>query len=238
MPVTVQAFTPHLVRITLNRPEKRNSLSLEIVEKLIAAFSDAEGSGARAVVFTGSGKNFSAGFDFEAYESQSEGDLLWRFVRIETLLQKIANSRLLTAAFAHGRNFGAGADIFAACKLRIAAPESTFVFPGIKFGLVLGTNRLAGLTGRDRARVILETGEVLSAPQALHDKLANAVVDVADWDARIAQLGEQVRPDTHTYLELLYSALSPESTAHTDMSLLARSAAEPGIKQRIAAYLK
>lgn len=238
MPVTTQAVTPQLVRITLNRPEKRNSLSLEIVEKLITAFSDAEASGARAVVFTGSGKNFSAGFDFEAYESQSEGDLLWRFVRIETLLQRIANSRLFTAAFAHGRNFGAGADIFAACKLRVAAPESSFVFPGIKFGLVLGTNRLASLTGRDRARAILEAGEVLPAPQALQDKLANAILDVAEWDARITQIGDQVRPDTQTYLELLYSALRPEAAAHTDMSLLVRSAAEPGIKQRIAAYLK
>ncbi|MCR2153265.1 hypothetical protein NSX49_23710, partial [Salmonella enterica] len=74
-------------------------------------------------------------------DAQSEGDLLLRFVRIETLLQRVAASPCLTVGLAHGRNFGAGVDLFGACKWRVSAPDASFRMPGLKFGLVLGTRR-------------------------------------------------------------------------------------------------
>ena len=71
----------------------------------------------------GRGPQFQRGFDFGDWESQSEGDLLLRFVRIEMLLQRVAATPCLTVALAHGRNFGAGVDLFGACKWRLAAPR-------------------------------------------------------------------------------------------------------------------
>src|SRR3546814_5225542 len=97
------------------------------------------------------GKNFSAGFDFTGYEDQTDGDLLLRMVRIETLLQRVAGSPSLTVALAHGRNFGAGVDLFAACKLRYCSPATSFRMPGLKFGLVLGTRRFRGIVAIGRA---------------------------------------------------------------------------------------
>ena len=133
--------------LTLARPDKMNALSAGLVEALIAAVDRAQAEQARAIVFQGEGRNFSAGFDFGDWESQSEGDLLLRFVRIEMLLQRVAATPCLTVALAHGRNFGAGVDLFGACKWRLAAPEASFRMPGLKFGLVLGTRRFAALVG-------------------------------------------------------------------------------------------
>ena len=70
----------------LSRPEKMNALSSELVEALIDAVADAHARGARLLVFKGEGKNFSAGFDFGNLEESSDGDLLLRFVRVESLL--------------------------------------------------------------------------------------------------------------------------------------------------------
>ena len=137
--------------LTLARPDKMNALSAGLVEALIAAVDRAQAEQARAIVFQGEGRNFSAGFDFGDWESQSEGDLLLRFVRIEMLLQRVAATPCLTVALAHGRNFGAGVDLFGACKWRLAAPEASFRMPGLKFGLVLGTRRFAALVGAERA---------------------------------------------------------------------------------------
>ncbi|MGH8818186.1 MAG: enoyl-CoA hydratase/isomerase family protein, partial [Achromobacter pestifer] len=106
--------------LTLTRAEKMNALSAELVEALLTAVDDAEAQGAKLIVLKGEGKNFSAGFDFSDWQTQSEGDLLLRFVRIETLLQRLAASPCLTVALAHGRNFGAGVDVFGACKWRIS----------------------------------------------------------------------------------------------------------------------
>ncbi|MEO6985413.1 MAG: enoyl-CoA hydratase/isomerase family protein [Paralcaligenes sp.] len=227
---------PELLHIKLNRPEKRNALSAALVEELIEAFDRAEHSATQAVVFTGNGKNFSAGFDLENYQAQSEGDLLLRLVRIETLLQKIAGSRLMTIALAHGRNFGAGVDLLAACKLRVASPEASFRMPGIKFGLILGTNRLARLVGHDQARALLEKTCIISAEYGLKINLISAIAEPSNWDAYIKQEHAELPTVAPAYRGLLYQTLAPD-TSHTDMSLLARSAAEPGIKQRIATYL-
>ena len=120
-----------------------NALSAGLVEALIAAVDQAQAEQARAIVFQGEGRNFSAGFDFGDWESHSEGDLLLRFVRIEMLLQRVAATPCLTVALAHGRNFGAGVDLFGACKWRLATPDASFRMPGLKFGLVLGTRRFA-----------------------------------------------------------------------------------------------
>src|SRR5688500_10757754 len=170
--------------LTLDRPDKANALSAELVEALIGAVAEAEAAGIPVVVIRGNGRNLSAGFDFSGYESLSEGDLLLRFVRIEMLLQAIDRSPCLTIAFAHGRNFGAGVDLFAACRWRIAAPDATFRMPGLGFGLVLGTRRFAAIVGRERARALLEGLETFRAERALELGFLREVVAQEEWPAR------------------------------------------------------
>ncbi|MDQ2927466.1 MAG: enoyl-CoA hydratase/isomerase family protein, partial [Pseudomonadota bacterium] len=170
---------------TLNRPEKRNALSAELVDALLAGVEEAHRDGAALLVFRGEGKNFSAGFDFGDFDTQSEGDLLLRFVRIEALLHMVARSPCLTVALVHGRNFGAGVDLIACCRQRIAVPETTFRMPGLKFGLVLGTRRFADLVGRARAAAILHEARTFDAAEAQAIGFVEALVDAADWPATL-----------------------------------------------------
>jgi len=222
--------------LVLDRAAKANALSASLVEALIAAVGEAEAAGVQVLALRGEGRNFSAGFDFGGYEEQTEDDLVRRFVRIETLLQALARSRCLTVAFAHGRNFGAGVDLFGACRWRVAAPGATFRMPGLAFGLVLGTRRFAAIVGRERAREILEGLVTFDAARA---REIGFVTRVAAEDTCGAVLDEEVataRLLPAASRALLYSVLDGDTDA-ADMADLVRSASAPGLKERIRAYL-
>jgi len=229
--------TDRATLITLARPEKMNALSEELVEALIAAVDAAHARDDDLIVFRGAGRNFSAGFDFGGVDEQSEGDLLLRFVRLEILLQKVARSPALTLALAHGKNFGAGVDLFAACMLRVAAPDSTYRMPGLKFGLLLGTRRFAALVGADAARDVLTHTRTFDANEAKTLGFATDICAPEDWDDCIAHARTSAQALSTQARRQLYAALAPE-TADADLALLARSAAQPGLKARIRAYLQ
>jgi enoyl-CoA hydratase/carnithine racemase len=222
--------------ITLNRPDKLNALSARIVEELIQAFDDAEAAKMPLVVLQGEGRCFSAGFDMSEVQSQSEGDLVLRFIRIETLLNRVASSSCFTVALAHGRNFGAGVDLIAACNLRVAAPGSTFRMPGLKFGLVLGSARFARIVGPREAHRILGTAATFDVERAC----ANGFIErMASPEQHAEVIDEALRHVNALPAEsraLLRRALDTEQ-ADTDLAALVRSASVPGIHERIAAYL-
>lgn len=222
--------------ITLNRPDKLNALCASLVEQLIEAFDDAQAEGVPLVVLQGEGRCFSAGFDMSDVQSQSEGDLLLRFVRIEVLLNKIASSPCFTIALAHGRNFGAGVDLIAACNLRAAAPNSTFRMPGLKFGLVLGSARFARLVGTREAQRILETAATFDVERASANGFIERVVGPEQHADLIAEVRERVNALPAQSRALLRRALDTEQ-ADTDLAALVRSACVPGIHKRIEAYL-
>ena len=153
-PLRVERGDTHWT-LCLDRPHALNALDAGLVEALLQAFEQAIAAAVPVVVLQGSGRCFSAGFDLGGLESCSDGDLLLRFVRIETLLQTIASAPCLSLALAHGRNFGAGVDLIAACDLRVAAPGSSFRMPGLQFGLVLGSARFARIVGARQAQRLL-----------------------------------------------------------------------------------
>jgi enoyl-CoA hydratase/carnithine racemase len=224
------------VTLVLDRPEKANALSAELVEALIEGVDRAHASGATVLAFRGNGRNLSAGFDFSGYETQSEGDLLRRFVRIETLLQAVANSPCLTVGFAHGRNFGAGVDLFAACRWRIATPDATFRMPGLGFGLVLGTRRFGAMVGADNAREILEGLVTFDAARAVQLGFVRRIADGTSWNAVLEEAVAAARKIDSASRATLYRVLA-KGTDDADMAELVRSAGAPGLKERIRRYL-
>jgi enoyl-CoA hydratase/carnithine racemase len=221
---------------TLSRPEKRNALSADLVERLIDAVGKAHALHARILVFRGEGKNFSAGFDFSDLEAQSEGDLLLRFVRIETLLQAVASSPCVTVGLAHGRNFGAGVDLLAVCRHRCASPNATFRMPGLKFGLVLGTRRFATIVGAEKARHILENTSTFSAAEALAMGFLHRTAEPENWTDVVQSAKAAADALDPLSRAALYRVLA-QSGDDTDMAELVRSAARPGLKARIAQYI-
>jgi enoyl-CoA hydratase len=221
--------------LSLNRPDRGNALGPELVEALAEAFDRAVSHGARLVVLRGEGRHFCTGFDLTDLESLSDGDLLLRVVRIEQLLQRIHAAPVTTLAVATGRTFGAGADLFAVCDRRIATPGASFAFPGPAFGLVLGTARLAAMVGRDRARDILLAGREVTAEAAAMAGLATAVLGEEAIPPEIARAAaEAARLDPDTVAALHRRTTRAEDDV--DLAALVRSAARPGLKQRVLDY--
>jgi enoyl-CoA hydratase len=222
--------------LTLNRPGKMNALSAELVEALLAQVGGAQAQGVRLLVLKGAGKNFSAGFDMGGIESQTEGDLVLRFIRIEQLLQAVRHAPFDTMVLAHGRNFGAGVDLVAACARRIATSDASFRMPGLRFGLVLGTRLFAERVGPERARAVHQVSQTFSAGEALEWGFLTEVASQEHWDPVMvrAQAAAGALPADAT--AHLFRVTTPDHR-DADLAQLVRSAAQPGLKERIAAYL-
>lgn len=221
-----------ITRLTLDRPEKANALDADTVERLLAAVETAFGDGTQLLVLAGNGQHFCAGFDFTGIETHSEGDLLLRFVRIELLLQALWHAPIPTVALVHGGAFGAGADIVCACEQRIASPESRFRMPGLRFGLALGTRRLAERIGPKYARLVLGASAVFNADEALKMRFLDAVVPQDQWDEFTGTMLEAARA-LPAGARVRLNRLTSSDTRDGDLAELVRSAAEPGLKARI-----
>ncbi len=235
MSVAVQRQGTTLVA-TLDRADKMNALSGALVDELLALVDAASRDGTRLLVLRGNGRNFSAGFDMGGYESQSEGDLLLRFVRIEQLLQAVRHAPFDTLALAHGRNFGAGVDLIAACARRVAAPDATFRMPGLRFGLVLGSRLFAQRVGNDRARQVLQVSQTFGASDGEAWGFFTRVAPQEQWDDVIAQAASAASQLPAGPSARLF-AVTSDDTRDADLAELVRSAAQPGLKGRIAEYL-
>lgn len=225
-----------MLRIWLNRPDKLNALDGALVEALIAALEEARANSVRLVVLSGEGKGFSGGFDFTGLGEQSDGDLALRFLRLEHLLQSVHHSPFVTVALVHGSCFGAAADLVASCTHRIAAPGTRFRMPGLKFGIALGTRRLGEVVGRGAALGVLLDSKVFEAGEALRMGFLTDIAETAEWEAKVAALKSSVGSLPVGSFERLLRLTRPEHR-DADMAELARSVAEPGLKQRIEIYL-
>lgn len=225
----------HVTRLTLNRPHKANALDGALIEALLDAVEYAYTDGTRLLVLEGRDRNFSAGFDFTGYQQQSEGDLVLRFVRIETLLQRLYHAPFATLALAHGRNFGAGVDIICACSLRVATPDATFRMPGLRFGVVLGTRRLAARVGTDKARELLAGSRTFGADEALGINFITGVAEPSEWPASITQAAADATALPAAAASALARQTLPDTRAD-DMAALVHSITVPGLKERIRIF--
>lgn len=220
--------------LTLNRPDKANALSAELVQALHQRL-DEVGSETRVLVVSGEGRHFCGGFDFAGYETQSEGELLLRFVHINELLARLRRAPYTTLAWVHGAAFGAGADIACACTVRLGTIRARFRFPGFRFGIALGTRRLAAVVGAERAREVLLRNEELDALRAQGCGLLAEILDEAAFAPRPAELARQTAAlDGEALRTLLGITDAPSHDA--DLADLVRSVSRAGLHDRIARY--
>jgi len=227
--------TDGVFAVTLDRADRGNALSAEMVEQLIAAVDRALAlPRVHTLQLRGAGAHFCTGFDLGELETSTDGDLLQRFVRIEALLAALWHAPLRTVAVARGRTWGAGADIFVACDERIATTDGTFRFPGATFGIVLGTRRLAERVGTDLARAIVTHGRQLDVEAALAAGLASEVCAADALEDRLARL--QRAPSANRETVAALHAATRADLRDADLASLVRSAARPGLKERLLAY--
>jgi len=134
----------------------------------------------------------------------------------------------------HGSAFGAGADLVAACDWRIAAPATRFRMPGLRFGVVLGTRRLAALIGADAAHKILTTQRTFEAAEAARLGFVQRLAEPGSWPdiVRSSVDGQRLEPAAAGRLK---ERIKPDMRP-ADMAALVDSAAVPGLKDRIRAF--
>lgn len=222
-------------RLTLNRPETRNALSSEIVEAALEALDEVEREWPAGLIIDGTAPVFCAGLDLSGIEGKSDGDMLWTLLRIEMLLQRIWALPCRTLGLARKAAIGAGADILVACQSRALTPHGRIAFPGLGFGIFLGTNRLALRIGANAAERLLSAGRPVEAEEALSLELIHAVVEPEGLEDHAAQWAERVlRLDRHVASRLGTTVARADPTA--DMDALVRSAARPGLRDRIASF--
>lgn len=219
--------------LTLRRPRRGNALDDALVAALSAAFESlARDAVLHTWILRGSGTHFCTGFDLADIDDRSDGDLLARFIRVECMLQQLARAPVRTIAVAEGRAFGAGADLFAAADLRVAGPRASFAFPGPRFGLVLGTRRLASRIGADLARRVLLEGRTLDSTEAFAAGLATLRCE-GDVEQFLEQMPAPVVDPPALTLLLQQTRVEADDA---DLATLVRSASRPGLVERVRAY--
>jgi enoyl-CoA hydratase/carnithine racemase len=171
-----------IVTLTLNRPERRNTLSLEVMTELRDAFRAIGESKTRGVILAANGPVFSAGHDYaDMVKRDLDGirRLLARCTELMTALQQIPQP---VVARVQGLATGAGCQLVAACDLGVASDEASFQTPGGAGGLFCTTPMVSvsRAVGRKRALEMLFTGDRIDAATAVDWGLVNRVVPAAE----------------------------------------------------------
>jgi methylglutaconyl-CoA hydratase len=219
--VLVESVGTGVTQLTLNRPDKRNALSIELVEAFLAALSAAEANpGQRVLILTGAGPAFCAGLDLteaaDATKAHRSADL------IAELLQRLATSRLVTIAVVRGAAIAGGAGIMSACDFVVAEESAQIGYPETRRGLVAAlvmTFLRRQVRERD-ARQILLTGSLFGAKRAVEIGLVNEAVAPDQVMVRARQIAAEVLqggPEAVALTKRLLGELWPSPLA-TDLA--------------------
>jgi len=174
--------------VSLNRPEKANSLTSDMLERLCAAVGDAAGT--RVLVLTGEGKVFSAGADLEEARAGLATSPLW-----ERLSGAIAAFPGLSIAALNGTLAGGAMGMALACDMRLAVPGAKFFYPVMKLGFLpqpSDPGRMSALIGPARTKLILMGGQKIMAEEALRFGLIDRIVEPEELMDTARALSEDV----------------------------------------------
>jgi enoyl-CoA hydratase/carnithine racemase len=187
-----------LATITMNRGERFNPLSSEMILALCQTFDAiAQDTSVRVVVLQGNGRGFCAGHDLKEMQNHAQ-DSAWiaeLFRSCSELMMRITQMPQPVIAKVHGIATAAGCQLTSMCDLAVASVDSRFALPGVNIGLFCSTPAVgvARNIGRKRAMEMLLTGEMIDASTALQWGLVNRVVPTAQLDAEVRRLAELIK---------------------------------------------
>jgi enoyl-CoA hydratase/carnithine racemase len=176
--------------ITLNRPEKRNALALDVMKQLTDAFAEVGASDARGVILAANGPVFSAGHNFGDLQGASLADARDLFEICTVMMDTVQAIPQPVIAKVHALATAAGCQLVATCDLAVAAESAGFAIPGGKGGLFCHTPLVAVARniGRKRALEMALTGDPIDAHTAADWGLVNRVVPDEELDDAVDDL--------------------------------------------------
>ena len=192
-------------RILLNRPERRNALSLAMLEELSRRLTElGEDPAVRVVTIAGTGQAFSAGHDLSEMIDREQEFYDALFATCTQVMLGIHACPRPVIAQVHGMATAAGCQLVAACDLAVASEDARFATPGVKIGLFCSTPMvpITRAIGRKRAMHMLLTGSPIDATTALGWGLVNEVVPRNDLEETVAGLAAQIMRYSREVIEL------------------------------------
>jgi enoyl-CoA hydratase/carnithine racemase len=232
--------------ITMNRPERRNALSFELMTELTEAFVAAGESDARGVILAGNGPVFSAGHDFADLGGADEPELRRLLTACTDLITTMQAIPQPVVARVHGLATAAGCQLVATADLAVAADTAGFATPGGKGGWFCHTPLVAVArnVGRKRALELAMTGDTIDAATAADWGLVNLVVPAAELEQATVDLLRRATRGSATSKALgkqaFYAQIDlPQPNAYAyAMDVMARSGASRDAQEGFAAFLE
>lgn len=188
---------PSFATITLNRPEKRNAISYELIAELLAALDEVAASDSRVLVITGAGPAFCSGMDLDDLKGligRSTEQNLKDSETVAKLFRTIYEFPKPTIAAVNGAAVAGGAGLATLCDFTLAVPEAKFGYTEVRIGFIpaIVSTFLLRQAGEKHARELLLTGKLIGADEALRIGLINEIVSAAKLTARTTELAEQL----------------------------------------------
>jgi methylglutaconyl-CoA hydratase len=238
-----------IAHITLNRPDKRNAISAQMIADLQSALDAIEKSHARVVILTGAGKVFCAGMDLEmlsAIAKQSPAENQEDSRRIAKMLRRIWSFPRPLIAAVNGAAYAGGCGIATLCDFTLAVPEAKFGYTEVKIGFLpaIVSVFLTRQIGEKRSRDLLLTGRIIDAAEAKEYGLVTEVVPAERLIDAAHELAETLISASPSSLarakRLLVSAVANSVDADLERAILenARIRCTPDFQEGVASFLE
>jgi len=234
--VGLQIIESSLAVLRLQSPEKRNALSPGLIDALRDALHRIKASSeVRAAVIAGTpGGAFSAGADLRTVLDLDNDGIASYFENMATLIWEVIDCPKPIVAAISGPAMGGGADLAVACDFRVASPQALFAFPGLSFGLVLGTQQLARIIGPSKTKQLALLGQRVNAQEALSIGLVDFIAD--DPESTAITLAKEVSNRPPYAVALAKKLLRPANGLEDVVGPVKTSVRHPNFVDQLRLY--
>src|ERR1700685_814927 len=243
------AHDGNVAAITLNRPDKRNAISYELIEELLAVLDEVANSSALVVILTGAGKAFCSGMDLEnlkALVGRSQEQGLKDSEMMAHLFRTLYDFPKPTIAAVNGAAIAGGCGLATLCDFTLSVPEAKFGYTEVRMGFIpaIVSTFLLRQVGEKQARELLLTGRIIGADEALRIGLINEIVPAENPIERARELASQLMENSPTSLACTKRLLSEHARAELDVQVRAAVRenaairATPDFREGVSSFLE
>jgi methylglutaconyl-CoA hydratase len=218
------AYDSGVATITLNRPDKRNAISFELIGDLLGALKEVETSDAIVLILTGAGKAFSSGMDLDNLKTligRSPEQNLQDSETMVRLFRTLYEFPKVTIAAVNGAAIAGGTGLALLCDFTLAAPEAKFGYTEVRIGFVpaIVSTFLLRQVGEKQARDLLLTGRIIGAEEAARMGLINEIVAPENLMMRARELAALLMENSPASLRATKKLLNDHARADVDTQI-------------------